>query len=300
MITSEPSNPWIGGVATLFSREFFAIARAHLRPGGLMVQWVHGYSLAPEDLRMIVATFRSVFPATTLWQVAQGDYLLVGRATTEPLDLGTIDARWAAVPGFREDFQRMGFEEWPSVLGFFLLGETDVARMTADRLNTDDWLGLEFSAPRGMLRDTMALNYQTLQGLRTSRLPAITPESASEIERAEAQYAIGLVPFSQRRWTDSLAWFRRATELNADYTPAVIMTALASLRLGRASDALTLAQTAIAREPRNADAFFVAGQAATSLGTPEQARGSLQQAAALRPDDEAIREALLRLTPARP
>ena len=95
-------------------------------------------------------------------------------------------------------------------------------------------------------------------------------------------------------------WFRRAMELNADYMPAVLMTALASLKLGRASDALTLAQTVIAREPRNADAFFVAGQAADVPRHAEQALGFLQQAAALRPDDEAIREALLRLTPARP
>src|SRR6185503_9777791 len=93
VITSEPSNPWIGGVASLFSREFFALARQRLRPGGLMVQWVHGYGLAPEDLAMIVATFRSVFPATSVWQVAQGDYLLVGRPEPAPLDLRALKAR---------------------------------------------------------------------------------------------------------------------------------------------------------------------------------------------------------------
>ena len=119
-----------------------------------------------------------------------------------------------------------------------------------------------------MLLDTMALNSQTLQRLRTSLLPALTPESAGEIERAEAQYAIGLVPYSQRRWTDSLARFRRAMELNAEYMPAVLMAAEASLKLGRAGDALAFAQRVLAREPQNADALFVAGQAAEMLGTP--------------------------------
>jgi spermidine synthase len=180
VITSEPSNPWIGGVASLFSREFFELARQRLRSGGLMVQWIHGYGLAPEDLGMIVATFRSVFPATSLWQVAQGDYLLVGRSEAEPVDLPSVKARWAALPGFREDLQRIGIEDWAGVLGFFLLAEADVARLpVGSRLNTDDWLGLEFSAPRGVLLDTVAPNYRMLQQARLVRSSGPRPSTRS-------------------------------------------------------------------------------------------------------------------------
>lgn len=261
VITSEPSNPWIGGVASLFSREFFTLARERLRPGGVMVQWVHGYSLAPEDMSMIVATFRGVFPATSIWQVASGDYLLVGRAEAAALDLHAIKARWAALGGVREDFQRMRFDDWRSVLGFFLLAEADVARIPGDRINTDDWLGLEFSAPRDLLLDTMEANYRALVRFRTSVLPAITPGSAAEIEHAEARYAIGLVPYSQRRWTDALQWFRRAMELNPDYLPPVLMAAEASLKLGHSDDALAFARRVLSREPQNPDAMSVASQA---------------------------------------
>jgi len=300
VIASEPSNPWIGGVAALFSREFFTLARERLRPGGVMAQWVHGYSLAPEDLGMIVATFRSVFPATSVWQVAPGDYLLIGRTQAAPLDLNAIKARWAELGGVREDFQQMRFDDWRSVLGFFLLGEADVARMPGDRINTDDWLGLEFSAPRGLLLDTMEANYQALARFRTSVLPALTPDSAAEIAYAEAQYAIGLVPYSQRRWTDALEWFRRAMALNADYMPPVLMAAETSLKLGRSDDALAFARRVLSRESENADALFVAGQAAAMAGTPSQALAFLQRAASVRPDDERIRQALRRLPPARP
>jgi tetratricopeptide (TPR) repeat protein len=229
-----------------------------------MVQWVHGYGLAPEDLGMIVATFRSVFPATSVWQVAQGDYLLVGRSQAAPLDLGAMKARWTALPGFREDLRRIGVEDWPGVLGFFLLAEADVARLAAgSRLNTDDWLGLEFSAPRGLLRDTVALNYQMLQRARTSPWPPLTAEGAREIERAGALHTIGLVPFSQRRWSDSLAWFRRALALDAGYTPAALKAAEAALHVGRSSEALAFVQAVLAREPGNADALRLAGQAST-------------------------------------
>ena len=64
-----------------------------------------------------------------------------------------------------------------------------------------------------------------------------------------------------------------------------------------ASDALAFAQTVLTREPRNADALYVAGLAATELGMPGQALGFLQQAVAVSPDDEVIRQALLKVTP---
>ena len=261
VISSAPSNPWIGGLASLFSREFFGLARERLKPGGLMVQWIQGYGLAPDDLAMVVATFRSVFPATTVWQATQGDYLLVGRSEPAPLDLRALKARWAKVAGLREDLGRLGIEDWPGVLGYFLLAEGDVALLPGgDRFNTDDRLELEFSAPRGLMTDTAALNYRLFQSVRRSTLPALTPESAGEIERAPAQHAIGLVPFSQRRWTHSLAWFRRAIELDPGYTPAVLKAAQATLNLGRASEALTLVQTVLARDPRNPEALALASQ----------------------------------------
>jgi spermidine synthase len=266
VITSAPSNPWIGGVASLFSREFFGLARQRLRPGGLMVQWIQGYGLAPDDLAMVLATFHSVFPATTVWQVAQGDYLLVGRAERAPVDVPSLKARWATVRGIRDDLGKIGIVDWPGVLGVFLLGEDDVTRLSAGRkLNTDDWLGLEFSAPRGLLRDTVALNYRLLQQARTSPQPPLSPEGIDEIERADALYAMGLVPFFQRRWSDSLVWFRRAMERDPTYTPAVIKAAQVSLTLGRAGEALGYARAVLAREPRNADALAVAERAATVL-----------------------------------
>ncbi len=84
VIVSEPSNPWMAGIASLFTREFFEGARARLAPGGVLCQWAHTYDISNADLRSIVATFLSVFPDGTLWLVGDADVLLVG--STEPLD----------------------------------------------------------------------------------------------------------------------------------------------------------------------------------------------------------------------
>ncbi|HUB79727.1 MAG TPA: fused MFS/spermidine synthase, partial [Bryobacteraceae bacterium] len=54
VIISEPSNPWIAGMNNLFTRDFFRIARARLRPGGIFAQWFHIYNMPPNDLRSLV------------------------------------------------------------------------------------------------------------------------------------------------------------------------------------------------------------------------------------------------------
>jgi spermidine synthase len=188
VITSEPSNPWMGGVASLFSVEFFQLARQRLQPGGMMLQWIHAYNLLPQDLRMVVATFRAVFPATSVWQVSPGDFLLLGRTEASPIDLDLVKARYAASPAVRQDLERIGMRGWAGLLGYFVLGDLDVARYAQGApVNTDDRLALEFSAPRALYLETHADNARQLRGFATSRLPEVTPGSARELDGAEVR-----------------------------------------------------------------------------------------------------------------
>src|SRR5438045_6347493 len=78
VIVSEPSNPWMAGVAALFTREFFEAARSRLKPEGLLCQWAHTYDISPDDLQSIVRTFQSVFPPGTMLLVGESDLLLIG------------------------------------------------------------------------------------------------------------------------------------------------------------------------------------------------------------------------------
>src|SRR5262249_31368327 len=64
---SEPSNPWMSGMASLFTRDFFSEVLARLTPSGIHCQWLHSYNMSTKDLRTIIRTFRSVFPHAQLW-----------------------------------------------------------------------------------------------------------------------------------------------------------------------------------------------------------------------------------------
>src|SRR5947199_143892 len=129
VIISEPSNPWISGLASLFSEEFFRLTRAHLSPGGVVVQWVQLYNLRPDELRIILKPFQGVFPATTVWNISE-DLLLVGRTEPDALDLGNVKAR-IADGRVGDDLGHPGNGAWPTVLRFFGLADTDPARRGA-------------------------------------------------------------------------------------------------------------------------------------------------------------------------
>src|SRR5471030_895637 len=43
IIISEPSNPWVSGVSSLFSSEFYHLVPRYLKPGGVLVQWFQLY-----------------------------------------------------------------------------------------------------------------------------------------------------------------------------------------------------------------------------------------------------------------
>src|SRR5258706_11593147 len=45
IVVSEPSNPWLAGVATLYTPEFFRVVRSRLADDGVFCQWVQLYQL---------------------------------------------------------------------------------------------------------------------------------------------------------------------------------------------------------------------------------------------------------------
>ena len=43
VITSDPIHPWVKGAASLYTKEYFELVKAHLNPGGVVTQWVPLY-----------------------------------------------------------------------------------------------------------------------------------------------------------------------------------------------------------------------------------------------------------------
>jgi len=77
IIMSEPSNPWVSGVSSLFTREFYARVRGQINPGGVLVQWIHTYSFNEALLASIVRAMRESFPEFVVYAPNNGDLIFV-------------------------------------------------------------------------------------------------------------------------------------------------------------------------------------------------------------------------------
>jgi spermidine synthase len=150
VIISEPSNPWMAGVAALFTREFFTAARRRLSPGGVICQWAHTYDISERDLQSIIGTFLSVFPSGTAWLVGEADLLLI--ASTHPLDtqLQNLGREWGR-PGVAADLRERAVLEPFALWSLFVGGPEELQRYAeGTTLQTDDRMMLEFSGPRAI------------------------------------------------------------------------------------------------------------------------------------------------------
>jgi len=67
VVTLEPMPPHFAGVNALYSREFYGLVSARLRPGGVVAQWLPFHLLSLDAAKAIVATFQEAFGDTILW-----------------------------------------------------------------------------------------------------------------------------------------------------------------------------------------------------------------------------------------
>lgn len=90
LIVSEPSNPWVAGVSSLFTVEFYQEIRRYMAPGGLLGQWMHGYELSDELLLSVLAAVDREFPDYRLYRVGDRDWLIL--AAQEDDGIGPLHA----------------------------------------------------------------------------------------------------------------------------------------------------------------------------------------------------------------
>ncbi len=272
VIISEPSNPWIGGVATLFSDEFYALARSRLAREGIMLQWVHAYGLVPADLQMVVNTFQRSFPATSLWHAeGPGDVLLLGREQVRALDLQRVRAIYRENATLREELNGLGFRSAEAMLADFTLNEMDATRYAQNGdINSDDLLPLEFSAPRSLHLDTAELNFRTMMSFRTSDKPILTPASGT-LDTAGIRYDLGMAYARQSLVGPAIAEFRNAITLDPAHVPARIELARMERIANRPLPALENLEIVLRRDPRNAEAYYELAQVYAGQQLPARA-----------------------------
>ena len=85
IIVSEPSNPWVSGVSSLFTREFYQRIRRHLAPRGLLVQWIQLYEIDPSLVATVMRALGEAFPDYAVFAASDHDLLIVAAEAPLPL-----------------------------------------------------------------------------------------------------------------------------------------------------------------------------------------------------------------------
>ena len=177
VIISEPSNPWIAGVGSLFTAEFYERAASALNPDGVFAQWLQLYELSPEDVRMVFAEFQRRFPEVSVWDMGVGDIVLLGSRQPIHIDPDRMDRLLASDETVGRDFREyLKLDDPMGIYAHYVMSSDQVRNFSAGALrNTDDRPLLEFHAPRNLFSQTWDLNMELLQDYKSDLFPRSYP-----------------------------------------------------------------------------------------------------------------------------
>ena len=193
LIVSEPSNPWVSGVATLFSDEFYDRMVHYLRPDGYFVQWVQIYETDISVVASVTKALSRHFGSYALYNLNDIDILIVAARATE---LPAPTAQPFEWPRMRAELERVGVQSVAD-LQSRLIGDDRLVeplfRTVPAPANSDFFPFVDLNAPRMrfMHRDARQLPGLTLLSIPVLDLlrngsspgPTLEPSRHSELVR---------------------------------------------------------------------------------------------------------------------
>ncbi|MBM3319201.1 MAG: fused MFS/spermidine synthase [Candidatus Eisenbacteria bacterium] len=289
----------------LYTSDFYAECRARMTEKGLICAWVPTNSFTERQFQILLRTFLSVFPHSSLWYVNPNHLVLIG--ALEPLRIDYDDfVRKASLPGVREDLARYTMEDPLRLLAFHLMDEHALERYTRSvPVNSDDKPYLEYSRElytRPEIIDAMLFN-------RTSILPYLTiaekfESTAEELERYE-KAAFHLLGSQAISWIEASAPDPASTSWRADAEIREAFRSLpgdANLRViaGITERDESIYRSRIAANPFDDEAWDPLFRLYRLRGDWERAADLLEEIRGTPTDEAHLTQALLRLRKGEP
>ena len=212
-IVSQPSHPWSGGAAHLYTEEFFALAESRLAPGGVFLQWIGTGFLDEALMRSLLASLTRVFDHVEVYAPPPGVSLLF-LCSNEPFDLARSAER--ALSDSPEDFELLGLHVPGEILSTLRL-DAEGARALAEGAppNRDEHNRVQARAER--LGRTSITH-------RSAFLDAYDPLTRLVAERDDGLFLLRqLIPFEKER----LARISRQLSQEADRKTALALLEIA-------------------------------------------------------------------------
>ncbi|MFL5483199.1 MAG: fused MFS/spermidine synthase [Gemmatimonadaceae bacterium] len=160
LIVSEPSNPWVSGVAGLFTTEFYARIKGYLANGGVFAQWMHLYEMNDSLVLSMLSALQQNFGAYDVYLTDDSDIVVIATTAT------TVPAPdWAVVgwPMLADDLKLVASLKPASLDALHLAGSSTLAPLVSRvRANSDFAPVLDLNGERARYLLTDASGFENL------------------------------------------------------------------------------------------------------------------------------------------
>ncbi|HEY3245392.1 MAG TPA: fused MFS/spermidine synthase [Phycisphaerae bacterium] len=231
VIVTDVTSIQYRGNGNLYTTDYFRLMQSKLTASGLGCAWVPATGIRPQQLKILIRSFRSVFAHTSVWYMINlpTDFvILVGTPQKLALDLANIADRMAA-PLIQRDLAVIGMDNPYKLAACLLLAEEDVGVYLGDsdedELHSDNRPILDYLTHASRGQDTLALNLNEMLQHRADAARYATawpgriseaPESWPRWYSAAAQLMAGHMRRRAGRWggdDGALAAYRAAAAL---------------------------------------------------------------------------------------
>ncbi len=129
----------------LYTSDFYAECERKMTDNGLICAWVPTNSFTELQFQILLKTFLSVFPHSSLWYVNPNHLILIGTRDTLRVDLDRF-LESVSLPAVHADLKRYTMEDPYRLLAYHLMDERTLDRYTRNvPVNSDNKPYLEYS-----------------------------------------------------------------------------------------------------------------------------------------------------------
>lgn len=169
IIVSEPSNPWVSGVSSLFTVEWYRQVHRQLADDGLLIQWLQIYEFSDDLAWTILRALDGVFADYAIYAANDGDLIIV--AAKRPFG-ARPPADFAAWPGLKPALARLDFDSVEEIESRRLASRAAIRPLLAQGtgVNSDYFPIVDHEAPKARFLAGAAM---VLPRLAASGVPVV-------------------------------------------------------------------------------------------------------------------------------
>ncbi len=293
MISTGIIHPLVSAnSAGFYTEDFYKICKRILTEDGIMCQWVPLHRVPEEHYKMIVRSFKKVFPHTTIWFKYTPDFsILVG--TPEKLQIDFQDfKRRMENPAVKADLDLVNMGDPIALLDSFMMDEDTVDQYVgAGPFHTDNRPRMEFFGAK--MGNTTHPNILGMNRLRESVYPLLINTGKTEAEmndvKGELQryfratgYAIsGQLFYIDGRFEDAIRQYNMALSINPQDDNARWLAGYVKRIMAR--EVIAEYQAIARTDPNSPTAHAGLGLAYNEAGMEDEAIAELRAALELDP-----------------